>query len=409
MHTARPPQPWLFGLASLPYGIFNGILVLSLPYLLRTHGVSVQRIASVSAVVQAPAIWYFLWAPIVDLGLRRRTWIMLLAIASGGCVALALGLHMTTALGSVTALLVTGSIINQPITSALGGLVSEVVPDELRGRTAGWGQAGMLGGGVLVGGLAVWMSTNVSDAATALTVGILVAAPSLIVLTIREPAPAARGVGSRIARMVRELRDTLIRRDVWLAFVFFLSPVSAGALLNLLSALAVDFHASSNVVIGVGIGGGLLTAVGALVGGFICDRFDRWRFYPIAGLTAAASAGAMLFAPLTPATYIAGALAYSLAAGFGYAAFMSLALELLGTGTAASGTRFTLFIAATNIPVVYMIWLEGVGHTHWGVHGMLAIDATANALFGVAFLAALGPVRSFIARLPARQRSPSVS
>jgi PAT family beta-lactamase induction signal transducer AmpG len=409
MNGAPPPKPWRFGLASLPYGIFNGILVLSLPYLLRSHGVPVQRIASIGAVVQAPAIWYFLWAPVVDLGLRRRTWIMLLAIASGGCASLALGLDMTTALGTVTALLVAGSIINQPITSALGGLVSEVVPDELRGRTAGWGQAGMLAGGVTVGGLAVWMSTNVSDLVTALTVGSLVALPSLVVLTIREPAPAVHGVGARITRMLRELRDTLVRRDVWLAFVFFVSPVSAGALLNLLSALAIDFHASSNVVIGVGMGGGLLTAVGALVGGFICDRFDRWRFYPVAGLTAAASAGAMLFAPLTPATYIAGALAYSLAAGLGYAAFMALALELLGTGTAASGTRFTLFIAATNIPVVYMIWLEGVGHTHWGVHGMLAIDSIANLVFGLAFLATLGTARSFIARLPARQRSPGLS
>ncbi len=104
--SGRSPRPWLFGLASLPYGIFNGVVALSLPYLLRRHGVPVQRIASIGALVQAPAIWYFLWAPVVDLGFRRRTWIIVLAIGSAACMAIALGLNMATALGSVTALLV---------------------------------------------------------------------------------------------------------------------------------------------------------------------------------------------------------------------------------------------------------------------------------------------------------------
>ena len=397
----RSPKPWLFGLASLPYGIFNGVIALSLPYLLRRHGVPVQRIASIGALVQAPAIWYFLWAPVVDLGFRRRTWIILLAIGSAACMAVALGLNMATALGSVTALLVVGSIINQPISSALGGLVADVVPNVQRGRTAGWGQAGNLGGGVAGGALALWLSGNASPVVAAVAVGLLVALPSAVLFTIREPDPAAHGIRLRLAAMTREVRETLTRRDVWLAFAFFLSPVGAAALMSLFSAIAVDFHASTNVVIGVGIGGGLLTAVGALAGGFICDRFDRWMVYPMTGLMAAVCAGAMVVGPLDPATYIVGAAAYCLVGGFGYAAFMALALELLASGTAAGGTRFTLFIAATNVPLVYMMWLEGIGHTHFGVHGMLAIDAVANGVFGILFLAMLPALRSRIASMVA--------
>jgi hypothetical protein len=47
-----PPRPWLFAFASLPYGIFNGVIALSLPYVLRQHGVPVQRIASIGALVR---------------------------------------------------------------------------------------------------------------------------------------------------------------------------------------------------------------------------------------------------------------------------------------------------------------------------------------------------------------------
>jgi len=222
---------------------------------------------------------------------------------------------------------------------------------------------------------------------TAMIVGLLIAAPSAVVLAIHEPRRPNPGVRQRAVIMLRELRATFSRRQVWLAVAFFVSPVGSGALLNLFSGIAVDFHAGTTVVIVAAIGGGLLTAVGALIGGFICDRFNRWRLYPVTGLLAAITAGAMMLGPSTPATYLAGVAAYSLAAGFGYAAFMALALELLAEGTNASGTQFTLFIAATNIPLVYMLWIEGLAHTHFGVHGMLAVDAAANAAFGVLFLA----------------------
>jgi len=80
--------------------------------------------------------------------------------------------------------------------------------------------------------------------------------------------------------------------------------------------------------------------------------------------------------------------------GFGYAAFMALALEVLGSETAASGTRFTLFMAASNVPLVYMLRLDGLGHARFGVHGMLAADAFANATFGLLLLATLAWLRS---------------
>jgi MFS family permease len=167
-----------------------------------------------------------------------------------------------------------------------------------------------------------------------------------------------------------------------MGFLFFLTPIGSGALMNLFTAVATDFHASPNIVVWVVAIAGLLTPAGALIGGFVCDRVSRWLVYPIGGLLAAAAASLMLSLPLAPSSYAIGAAAYALTTGFCYAAFMALAFELLGAGAATSGTQFTLFMAATNVPVAYMISLDGMGHKWWGVHGMIAVDAVANGVFG---------------------------
>jgi MFS family permease len=187
--------------------------------------------------------------------------------------------------------------------------------------------------------------------------------------------------------MWREVAATFKRRDAWLGIVFFLSPVGAGALMNLFAGVAPEFHASATDVVGVAAVGGLMMSTGALLGGFVLDRTSRWRIYPLAGTLCAVSVGAMIVAPLRPITYLLGAAAYAFSTGIGYAAFMALALQLLGSEQAASGTRFTLFTAAVNVPVVYMLRLDGLGQARFGVRGMLAADALANLLFaGVLFV-----------------------
>jgi PAT family beta-lactamase induction signal transducer AmpG len=399
-HTIRHRRPpaWLFGITSMPYGCFNGVIAVALPYLLRKNGLSVDRIASIGALVQLPAIWYFLWAPVVDLKFRRRTWVVSLSVVSGALTMLALSRDMSAYTRTITGMLIVASALNQPVSSAVGGLVAAVMPDALRGRTGGWSQAGMLGGGIIAGGSAVWLADHAPMAVLAAVVGLLIAAPGAAALTIDEPLGDRHALREDPGRMFRELWAAVRRREVWIGFLFFLTPIGAGALMNLFTAVATDFRARPDMVIWVVAIAGLLTPTGALIGGFVCDRVSRWIVYPIGGLVAAASAGLMLWLPLVPASYAIGAAAYALATGFCYAAFMALAFELLGEGAATSGTQFTLFMAATNVPVAYMIRLDGMGHRWWGVRGMIAVDAVANGAFGVLLLAGVWAVRVRAAR-----------
>lgn len=367
----------------MPYGSFNGVAAVALPFLLRRDGVSVSRIAAIEAFVQAPAIWYVLWAPLVDFGLRRRTWIALLAAVSAMSTAIALGLTTHQGWRAATALFVIASAFNQPISSALGALVASVMPDASRGRTAGWSQAGILSAGVVAGGLTIWMTGHVARSTIGIIVGLLILGPALVALVVPEPDPMHAPFGAQLARMWREVAATFKRKDAWLGVAFFLSPVGAGALMNLFAGVAPDFHASATDVVGAAALGGLMMSTGALLGGFALDRTNRWRIYPLAGLLSALSTAAMVIAPLRPSTYFLGAAGYAFSTGIGYAAFMALALQLLGSESAASGTRFTLFTAAVNVPVVYMLRLDGLGHAHFGVRGMLATDSLANLAFAV--------------------------
>lgn len=66
--------------------------------------------------------------------------------------------------------------------------------------------------------------------------------------------------------------------------------------------------------------------------------------------------------------------------GFVWAWFMALMAEVVGLKTQDASTLFTVLNSAGSIPLIYMIWLEGVGYRHFGVHGLLLADAASSLL-----------------------------
>src|SRR5580700_6416617 len=81
---------WLIGMGFLTFGLVAGFLVTALPFLLSKAGVSLDRIATVSAVAMSPTFWAFLITPVVDVGFTRRTWSFAWAIASAASLGAAL-------------------------------------------------------------------------------------------------------------------------------------------------------------------------------------------------------------------------------------------------------------------------------------------------------------------------------
>ena len=75
-----------------------------------------------------------------------------------------------------------------------------------------------------------------------------------------------------------------------------------------------------------------------------------------------------------------------LAAGFGYAVFTALVLDLIGSKRHGAATAYSFLVAGGNVPILYMTWLDGVAYKRQGVTGLMSFDALGNGLVGVALL-----------------------
>jgi len=350
-----------------------------MPFVLRKHGVSVDRIADVVAIAGIPWVWYFAYSPIVDLGLRRRTWVLISAPAAASLCAIAIMLTGGP-LPLLTTLLFLASAIAVLQSTVGGTLLTELSPT-VRGSASGWVQAGNLGAGAIGGGVAIWLAGVVSLPVLALAAFVLIVGPATAAFLIQEAPRVAKpgdaiSLAATFGPLWRDLRSTFLAPRTWFGLVFFLSPVGCGALGNLISSMGPDYHAPDSEVLWItGIASGLLAAAGAFAGGYACDRMNRMVAYALGGGLTAVFAFYMMLAPHNAFTFAAGYSGYSIANGFAYAVFTALVLEVLGSRRKASGTAYAILISSGNIPISYMTWLDGVGYKRWGARGLTGVDA----------------------------------
>jgi hypothetical protein len=195
----------------------------------------------------------------------------------------------------------------------------------------------------------------------------------------------------RFGALAKDVGSVIRSRSGWTGILFCLSPVGTAALVNLFSGMAKDFAIADDdptvAVIG-GPVGALLTAVGALAGGFLCDRMNRRAAYLASGALTALVGFAMTAFPLERTNYIVGVSAYLFVSGLCYSAFSAVVLEAIGTAGEAASTQYTLFSSAGNAAIAYVGKLDTVFSGRFGPKAPLATDAIANVV-GIALLAAM--------------------
>ena len=379
--SKRWPPPWLFLILILPGGIFNGFTQTPLPFLLGKAGVTVDRIANIESLLQVPTVLYFLWAPLVDMKLRRRTWLVLASFVSAGCLAVAMPLVGVRYLTVVTAVLLAGMTINVMVSSAQGGLMVSTLSRAGQAQASAWTQAGNLGGGALGAGISLWLLTRVPLPVSVLATAAMTAVPSLAALTIAEAPPArTSGLVDHIRKVGKELITVFhSRRTVW-GLLLLASPVSSGAALNLLPAVASHYGVGAQGVMWVnGMAGGLVLALGSLLATLVPGEWDRRLTYAGAGLLNGLAA-LTLMAGDRASVYFTGTVLYLITTGFGYARFTALVMDVLGHGEHGMSTRYSLFLAAGNLPIAYVLWLDGQGFRRFGTNGLFGVDAAGNLL-----------------------------
>jgi PAT family beta-lactamase induction signal transducer AmpG len=382
-------HPLVYLFLILPFGVLGGYITVAFAYLFSKAGVSLEVISALVAASLLPHVVKFLWAPLVDTTFSLKKWYLVSAIiTAAGIFATGMLPIKESSIPLLTIIVILANIAVSFLGIATSGLAAHNTPPEMKGRVGGYSQAGNLGGSGIGGGAGLWLAQHLTN--TWMAAGILAFACLLCsvgLFFVKEPTSTVRDkkIIGTLKNLFMDIWCTMKARIGFLAIFLCFLPLSTGAASNLWSAVSADWGASADTVaIVTGLMGGIITAVGCLMGGWLCDRMDRQKAYLIFGLLQAFCAIGMAYAPHTQMMYIIWTLLYAFTLGFAYAAFSAFVFEAIGKG--AAGTKFTVYACLSNFPIYYMTIVDGWAHTHYGPIGMLDIEAGLGVLSIILFL-----------------------
>lgn len=384
----KRPKPWLFVLAGTSYGVVGQFTGLVMPYATEHAGAELGAIGWYNALLFVPTYLLFLYAPIVDVGPRRKYWLVIASAIGALCLVACFQLKLPEQIAAYLAFGFAAQLISGLVGSCAGGLMAASMPDELRGKAAGWYNLGNLSGGsVFAWGAMKMIDHEVDPRLIGLLVAALMVLPALGALAIDEP-PRPHVPASQVFRQtLREIGGVLTSRSGLTGLALSMSPVGTAALVNFFSGMSKPYGVDPDTVTTLtGLGGGVLNALGALAGGYLCDRFNRRVLYLVAGVLTATCSSAMAMSPANPTTYVIGVSCYLLVTGFCYAAFSAYVLETIGHSDRTAATKYSMFTAASNFAIGYVGLIDTRFSEQHGVAGVVASDAALN-LIGAAVLA----------------------
>jgi MFS transporter, PAT family, beta-lactamase induction signal transducer AmpG len=248
----------------------------------------------------------------------------------------------------------------------------------------------------LGGGAALWMAQWASEpwmTGAALAIALMLCCVALVFVSDPPSAFRTHPIARRLVDVAADVWLVARSRRGFLALLIIFLPIGTGAAANLWSAVADDWHASAGTVALVtGTLSGVVSIFACVVGGYLCDRFDRKFAYATFGVLQSLCAGAMAIAPRTEAVYVCFTMIYAFVTGLTYAGFSAVTLDAIGLGAAA--TKYSVFISLSNVPIVYMTALEGWAHAQWGANGLLYTEAA----LGIASVLVFGAVTVLLSR-----------
>jgi PAT family beta-lactamase induction signal transducer AmpG len=373
----------------VPFGAMGGYLSVAIGYQLTQAGVSVEEVGALIAFSYLPQTWKFLWAPVADTTLSRKTWYLLAGLVS------ALGIFATGAVPAderslplLYAAVLVSNVASTFLAMATESLMVYNTPADQQGRASGWFQAGNLGGNGLGGGAGLWLAQTLPDpwmAGAVLAVACALCGAALWFVPETPKLARTGHYGRTLAAVLKDLWQVARTRGGILALLICFLPIGTGAASNLWPAIADDWNASANTVALVtGVLNGIVSALGCILGGYGSDRMDRKTAYALYGLLMAMCAVAMALAPRTEAMYVVFTLLYALIQGLTYAGFTAVVLETIGLGAAA--TKYNLYASLSNMPIAYMTLVDGWAHTRWGAAGLLNVEAAIGVVGIVVFV-----------------------
>jgi PAT family beta-lactamase induction signal transducer AmpG len=388
--AAGKERPWLFALLIAPSAVLaNGVIQGGvLAYLMRQQGIGIERISHIIGLLSLPTMIYFLWSPATDFLVRRRTWLLLGAVSAGVLTAAAFA---TSRLDSRSAmvLMFLGACCSQLVVSSCGGMMGTLHVERSRRVAGSFYQGGSLAFGAVAVFVLVLLCERLKQGTLGLLAGALIAAPALFALaTPKQDVVVEDGFGRTMRRIWGEFKTTFLH---WRAVPYTLCmvfPMASGAAVGLLPGVAREYGVNgAHVAWANGLGGALLMAGGSLAATLIPARIRAAVGYLSVALVNAGALGVLWLGPLLPWSYYVGLTLYLFTIGTSYAMFTAVVLEFLGHSGKSGSGRYSIINSLGNVPVLYMLVLDGWGGDRWGARGLAGTEAVVGGVGGALLLA----------------------
>lgn len=377
-------RPWLYSLLIAPSAVVaNGVVQGGvLAYLLSVQGIGSGRQSRMMFLLGLPTWLYFLWSPITDFFVRRRTWLLvggLLAAASMAASFHRPDLSSTAAMS----LMLISACCSQLVVSSCGGMLGAMRVERSRRVGSSFYQAGSLG----FGALAAWALVRLSYSGAGrdvlgLTAAALIGLPTMFALAVPRQEVIAEGTfAGTIDRVWMECKTTFWRWEALPYVGCMMFPMASGAAVGLLSGVAKQYGLNGNNVAWMnGLAGGLLMAAGSAAASILPTRVRATVMYMVVSLVNCATLCVLWLGPLRPSTYYLGVTLYLFTVGTCYAMFTAVVLEFMGHSGKSGSGRYSIINSLGNVPVQYMLLVDGWGGDRWGGRGLAGSEAVVGAI-----------------------------
>jgi PAT family beta-lactamase induction signal transducer AmpG len=365
------------GLANALFGMYGGVLVISVPQMLSARHVPEATIAAMTAVMISPGFWTFLVSPVLDVRFSRRWYSIVTAAVAATLLSVALLNLEHPAL--VEGLLVVGFFFANLYQSALGGWLSSITTAEEKHALSVWVTIANISGGGAMAMVTGEVVQRLSPTAAALLLGVAVLLPTAVFPWMQAPGPDRRLARDSFSQFFGEVLSILKRREVLIAIVLFIAPAATFSLVNILGGLGSDFAASSHFV---GLVGGAGVMIGGIVGCLIFPFIDRLLplryLYLAIGIVGAMFTLALIWLPRTPMAFAVALIGENVFQSAAIVASTAITFETIGRSNPLAATTFCLMVSAFNIANTYMVVVDGWGYAWRGVAGSYATDAAVS-------------------------------
>ncbi|MGA8088624.1 MAG: MFS transporter [Terracidiphilus sp.] len=378
MQKARHlPPTWLMGLTNAPFGLTGGFCAVIIPQLLAQHGIPAGHIAAIAAAILSPGFWIFGISPLLDSWLSRRTY----ALIFGSLTAVAVALTVVNAgrPGLVEAVMLPGFAAAMLYQGAVGGWMGSLIDKQEDSRLGIWFSISNLGAGGVMMVLAGQVISRLTTTLAGIIMGAAILVPMLIFLAIPSPPTKRRPARDCFGQFNRELLSLLKQRQVVLALALFLLPAASFALTNVLGGTDSDFFASERTVsLFAGVGSSAAGIAGSFLLFPLGRRFPLRPVYLAIGVGGAIFTQSLLALPRAPWTFGIAITGENLFQALAFATANAIAFEVIGPDNPFAATLFTVLLAATNLPITYMQFLDGRGYDWHGLTGAFLTDAAIS-------------------------------